>query len=313
MIRTRRFCGFVLCFLLFFSASSQKVYKLKKWSIPPGHYSGIVAIGDDMYAVVSDKGILSGFHLWQIRIIDGKILDVQEKGFFSDGRLPSRDDEGIAFCPDRNSIFLSGEGDQRILEYELDGSLTGQELLVPETFGKDKIQTNRGFEALCYDSEKQAFWTTTESPLKEDEPLHLRLLCFGIDLQPHSQCDYLLDAPQTKKRGRDYCHGLVALAALPDGQLLCLEREAYIAPRYMGSKCWCKLFVFNPQTGHKTLLDGWKTRFALGRRNFANYEGMCLGPLQTDGSRALFLVNDSQGGFGRGNIRLRDYLKVIFL
>lgn len=312
MIPVRRFCWLMAGFFLSLSVSSQKVSKLKRWGIPPGHYSGITALGENLYAVASDKGAYTGFHLWQILLSSdkGKVTDVQYKGFLGDEALGSRDEEGIAFCPERNSVFLSGEGDQRILEYRKDGSLTGQELQIPVAMGKDRIQANRGFEALCYDTERKTFWTSTESALKEDKPRRLRLQSFSIDLQPTDQYDYYLDTPQVKKKGRDYYHGLVALATLPNGNLLCLEREANITHRYLGSKCWCKLFLFNIQTGHKTLIDSWKTRFAMGRRNFADYEGMCLGPQLEDGRHTLFLVNDSQGGYGRGPIRLRDYLRV---
>lgn len=304
------FLAFCLLFPLY--ASSQKVTKLKKWNVPSGHYSGITALEENLYAVVSDKSEHTGFHLWYILLSPdkGKVEKVQYKGFYGDEALSARDEEGIAYCPELNTIFLSGEADQRILEYRMDGSLTGKELHVPTLFGKDKIQANRGFEALCYDKDRKVFWTSTESPLKEDKPRQLRLQCFSIDLQPAAQYNYYLDTPQVKRKGKDYYHGLVALAALPDGKLLCLEREANITPRYLGSKCWCKLFSWDPQSGRKTLLDSWKTRFALGRRNFADYEGMCLGPQLSDGRQTLLLVNDSQGGYGRGAIRLRDYLRV---
>lgn len=311
-MRTVRLC-LCLCLLLPLDAGAQRVYKLKKWGIPPAHYSGITSLGGDLYAVVSDKGAHTGFHLWQIVLSreGGEVLEVRDRGFLGDEALTDRDEEGIAFCPERNSLFLCGEGDERILEYRPDGSLTGEELHLPESVGRDRIQPNRGLEALCYDGVRKVFWTSTESPLREDEPGLLRLLCFDTDLQPLRQCNYRLDAPQTDKRGRDYYHGLVALAALPDGRLLCLEREALIARHYLGSRCWCKLFAFDPQSGEKTLLDRWRTRFDLGRHNFADYEGMCLGPTTEDGRRTLLLVNDAQGGYGRGSIRLRDYLRVL--
>ena len=44
--------------------------------------------------------------------------------------------------------------------------------------------------------------------------------------------------------------------------------------------------------------------------SFANYEGMCLGPVLPDGGRVLILVADSQPGY-KGI--LRDWFKTIVL
>ena len=48
------------------------------------------------------------------------------------------------------------------------------------------------------------------------------------------------------------------------------------------------------QAVDKTLVYEWKTKMNLTARSFANYEGMCLGPTLTDGSRTLLLCADSQ-------------------
>jgi len=312
-----RRCFYLLsCFLVCVSTLAQShLYKLKKWDISPSNYSGITPIGDGLYAIVSDKEREAGFYIWEIKLnpTNGKLVSLQQMEWRGVPYDIDRDAEGIAFCPERNSLFISGEADQRILEHHLDGSLTGNELHVPKSMGKDKIQNNRGFEALGYDKEKQIFWTTTESNLLNDPPLLLRLQSFGLDLEPKQEVLYNLDSEQAKNHGRDHYHGVVAITPLGDDTLLILEREARITKNYNGSRCWCKLFLFNLETNEKTLLDEWKTRFAIANTRFANYEGMCLGPKLDDGRQTLLMICDSQAGFGRGPWHLRDKLKIITL
>jgi hypothetical protein len=63
----------------------------------------------------------------------------------------------------------------------------------------------------------------------------------------------------------------------------------------------------------KTLVANFKTRLTPVQYNLANYEGMCLGIRLNDGTQTLLLVNDSQAGFGKGPIKLKDYIKVVKL
>ena len=289
--------------------------KLHKYAIPSGDYSGITPLGGDRYAVVSDARQQAGFHVWHLLLDDetGKLLSAHDEGFRGCDFPIDRDAEGIAYCPQRGSVFISGEEDQRILEHRLDGSLTGSELAIPSALCRDSIRANRGFEALCYDSLRQVFWTVTESPLPSDAEGQLRLTSFGLDLAPRSIIFYTLHPQQVTSPGRDHYHGVVALVAEPEGTLLVLEREARIAPNFSGSRCWCRLFRFSPQSGQQTLLHEWSTRFTPFNTRFANYEGMCFGPTLRDGRRTLLLVSDAQGGYGKAFWHLRDRLKVIIL
>lgn len=309
-------CSLPLLFMLFMlQPAVAKRYRLSRWDIPKANYSGITPLGGQKYAVVSDEQPEAGFYVWTLRMdsVSGKITDVRDDGFYGLAWPFDRDAEGIAFCPQRNTLFVSGEEDQRILEHRLDGTLTGEEIRVPQYAGKAFIQYNRGFEALGYDPREHLFWTVTESPLKADEALHLRMMSFGLDLKLVSEYTYSLDPPQARNQGRDHYHGVVAVTPFPGGGLLVLEREARIARAYNGSRCWCKLFLYNPLSGQKKLLERWSTRFHLFNTRFSNYEGMCLGPVLTDGTQTLLLLADSQGGSGVGPWRLRDRLKVIRL
>lgn len=301
----------LLSILLPLSVSARS-HKLSKWNITAADYSGITALGDGRYAVVSDKESGAGFFVWNISVnpYNGALTSVVNEGWRGVEYDYARDAEGIAYCHARHSVFVSGEEDQRILEHRLDGSLTGYEMDVPSAMGKDAIQPNRGFEALCYDSLRHLFWTTTESNLKTDSAGVLRLLCFGDDLQLRSSALYTMDAPALPSTGREHIHGVVALCALDDGSLLVMEREAHIAKRYVGSRCVCTLFRFTPSTGDKKLIHRWSSKFTLANTRFANYEGLCLGPKLRDGRQTLLLISDAQGGYGKAFWHLRDRIEV---
>lgn len=290
-----------------------QVYNLAGFGVVPANYSGLTPIGSSRFAVVSDKETHPGFYVWQIEQdpMTGAVTRVTSEGFRADNTPLNRDAEGIAYCSSRGTVYISGEADQRIVEHRLDGSLTGRELAIPEGFGTGDIQPNRGFEALGYDTLRHVFWTTTESPRRGDREGMLHLLQFDDQGRCIGQHDYMLDAPQSRNPGRDHYHGVVAITPLPDGTLALLEREARIAPRYNGSRCWCKVYLWNPLTGEKSLLEEWNTKFSLTNTRMANYEGMCLGQVLTDGTQTLLLVSDSQAGFGKGKWHLKDYLKVI--
>ena len=51
----------------------------------------------------------------------------------------------------------------------------------------------------------------------------------------------------------------------------------------------------------------------LGKKNFANYEGMCLGPKLADGRQTLLLIADSQNRAGKFLFHLKDYIKVVLI
>ena len=54
-----------------------------------------------------------------------------------------------------------------------------------------------------------------------------------------------------------------------------------------------RAFVPNANVS-KRLIHEWKTDISLFHQDFANYEGMCLGPKLKDGSQVFLLVADSQ-------------------
>lgn len=354
-IRTLR--GLTAAFSLLFAgalAAQQAVdlgqVSLSRWGIGAANYSGIAPLGADRYALVSDKEPADGFFEFVIRqdSVTGRVSQVSLVGFRGnpdpqvDAKgLSVRDCEGVACFPAAGTVFISGEGDQRILEYDRRGRPTGRELNVPAIFGPLRIVGNYGFEALSYCPATHRFWTTTESTLRADGPaagaahpgVHnlLRLQSFDDRLQPVAQYAYRMDTGRSDDFGHIYVFGVPALTALPDGRLLVLEREADVTAGYFSSEVVCKLFVVNPREGWqidsstslgaidpnrfliKRLLARWVTRLTPFNLSFANYEGMCLGRKLADGRQSLLLVSDSQGGYGKGPVRLKDYIRVLIL
>ncbi len=321
---------------------------LHRRGFPRAHFSGLTHLGGDRYALVSDKEPKDGYYPAVLRFdsITGQLLTAECEPFRGsapeavDGAgLSSRDCEGVAYVPVTGTLFISGEGNQTVREYRLDGTSTGRQLNVPPVFALPCIRPNYGFEALTYDAVTKRYWTTTENALRADETASpsarggvlLRLQSFGEDLQPAATYAYLTDAPRATGPGRAYAFGVPALAALPDGRLVVMEREFRVSPRYLNSWVTVKLYVVQPERGtslmapdelaeravqavlDKHLIAEWTTRFHALNTRLANYEGLCLGPRLADGRQTLLLVSDAQGGMGRGRYKLKDYLRVVIL
>ena len=224
---------------------------------------------------------------------------------------------------------------------------------------------NYNFESLAFDSVRQYLWTIPESTLRKDgqpatpqnglaNQLRLMRLDWGkmkenrnkekyseqvsskkeYSEQESSKKDsrymttyaYQMDQPSTHKKADIYVMGVSELCTLPDGQLLVLEREAFIPNIKIGAFCKCKLYLINPLNSEefsmkekfssdtpflkKRLLTEWKTGLSLSKRSFANYEGMCLGPKLEDGSQVVILLSDSQDQYAGV---LKDWFKTIVI
>ena len=293
-------------------------------TVSAGNYSGIAWLGGTKYAIANDKSPTAGFYLMTIETdnLTGELLMVREDTFLTSG-LPNRDEEGICYMPQTQTVFVSGEDDQEILEYNLQGQLTGRKLNIPEVF--KTAYSNGGFEALTYQVATQRFWTTSENTLKADgqKPTvkrkignRLRLQSFGDDLKPKEQYWYETDSAVTRKHKGRSILGVSGLAALDDGRIVVLEREMYFPKKQIGSYSLVKLYLVDPtqqQPGEvlqKTLLAEFRTKVNLTRRNFANFEGICVGPRLTDGRQLLVLVCDSQNQY-RGV--MKDWFKTVIL
>ncbi len=320
---------------------------LGMWSILPGNYSGITHIHDNLYAVVDDKEQVDGFKYLTLEIdsVKGKIrhASMEEPMGMTKRRngntFTYRDCEGVAYFPEQHTIFVTGEKDQRILEYTMEGNPTGRELQIPECMNIEHITFNLGFEALSYNAVQQRFWTTTESTLPADGPQsscrdtevrnHLRLVAFDDSLRPVTSYVYCMDTPKEHSRKAISIHGVPSIIALDDGRLIIMEREGCFPRKEYGSRVRIKLYMVDPKRAtpvslntpmadvkeemylQKELITSFTTRLRIGKMNLANYEGMCLGPKLQDGRQTILLIADSQNGMGNWLYHLKDYMRLV--
>ena len=308
------------------AAQEVTLLKQKKFpkTVPAGNYSGITWLGGSRYAVVNDKSPTAGFYLMTIEndSVSGDLLSARVDSFMTSGQ-PNRDEEGICYVSQTQTLFVSGEADGQVVEYDLNGQLTGRRLQMPEVF--QTAYRNGSLEALTYQAQTHRFWTTSEFTLQADgdKPTikkkiknRLRLQSFGDDLLPKEQYWYETDSTMTKKQKGTDILGVSGLAALEDGRLIVLERELYFPKKRIGSYAHVKLYLVDPtrhQPGDildKTLLAEFRTKINLTRRNFANYEGVCIGPKLSDGRQLLILICDSQN---QSNGILRDWFKPVVI
>ena len=257
--------------------------------IPAGNYSGICSLGDGLFAVVDDKASEDGFYLFNLEIDQekGRITKAQNLGYRSSGK-PNRDMEGICYRPSSKTLFISGEKDNEVYEYTLEGKRTGQKLQMPAAFKKAK--GNKGIEALTYDPQSRQFFLTTEQPLRGDSLL--RIQSFDDYLRPQKQYLYKPDKPINRK----YIQGVAELCALGNGWLLVLERQIYVPRLKLDARTVIRIYEVSLSDGkgvqEKCLVKEFKTKLTLTSRKFANYEGMCsLSP------KWLLLIADSQSQF----------------
>ena len=283
---------------------------------------------------------------------DGKPWLGLEKGF---------DHEAIVKVSD-STLVIASEGYCRLKEYPIlpisaDAAKVGfSQNLWESRWPSSEFYPNYNFESLAFDSVHQYLWTIPESTLRKDgqpatpqnglaNQLRLMRLNWGkikedsnkeeYSEQVSSKKDsrymtttyaYQMDQPSTHKKADIYVMGVSELCVLPDGQLLVLEREAFIPKIKIGAFCKCKLYLINPLNSEefsmkekfssdtpflkKNLLVEWKTGLSLSKRSFANYEGMCLGPKLEDGSQVVILLSDSQDQYAGV---LKDWFKTIVI
>lgn len=325
-------------------------------TVAAGNYSGIAHLHDDIYAVVSDKSDSALYFNFRIQVNPktGELEQVENLGFTerTDGTLNDGkpwqgqekgfDHEAIVKVSD-STLVIASEGYCRLKEYPIlpisaDAAKVGYpQNLWESRWPSSEFYPNYNFESLAFDSVHQYLWTIPESTLRKDGqpatpqnglPNQLRLMRFdwGKISRYMTTYAYQMDQPSTHKKADIYVMGVSELCALPDGQLLVLEREAFIPKIKLGAFCKCKLYLINPLNSEefsmkekfssdtpflkKRLLTEWKTGLSLSKRSFANYEGMCLGPMMEDGSQVVILLSDSQDQYAGV---LKDWFKTIVI
>ena len=325
-------------------------------TVTAGNYSGIAHLHDDIYAVVSDKSDSALYFNFRIQVNPktGELEQVENLGFTerTDGTLNDGkpwlgqekdfDHEAVVKVSD-STLVITSEGYCHLKEYPVlptsadAPKISYQQNLWESRWPSSDFYPNYNFESLAFDSVRQYLWTIPESTLRKDgQPAtpqngltnQLRLMRFdwGKNSRYMATYAYQMDQPSTHKKADIYVMGVSELCALPDGQLLVLEREAFIPKIKIGAFCKCKLYLINPLNSEefsmkekfssdtpflkKRLLTEWKTSLSLSKRSFANYEGMCLGPKLEDGSQVVILLSDSQDQYAGV---LKDWFKTIVI
>ncbi len=272
--------------------------------------------GDDGWVAVMDTGTaLVSFALdLGADGRPGAVRDVRAM------RLAERHDyEDVAPCPPAWARRLGAAAGRPLILCEEDtpalrvvdaaGAIVGG-LALPDVLATRR--PNRGLEALCAAADGEAVWTANEEALVDDGPppargsgtvVRIARVPLAAGDRHGRQIAYAVDPPHdcaTVAAGPAYS-GLVALAALPDGRLLVLERSA--------SRCLPpfenRIYVVDPAAAldvaeiandlaerpdtHAVKRLAW--RGGLG----CNLEGLAIGPPLAAGGTALVAVADAGG------------------
>ena len=310
-------------------------------AIPPGNYSGIARLHDDVYTMVSDKSDSALFFNVRLYISKqtGELINAEYLGESGKADAAGLDNEAIARVTD-STVVVASEGKYRLKEFLVDGSRVAGDAPAADHLWEWSMPAadfygNYAFESAAYDSLRNCLWTINESCLRRDgKPAStsnisgnvLRLMSFDWASRSTSPKAYLykMDIPTTMKTAQTYAFGVSELCVLPDGKLLVLEREAFVPKMKIGAFCNCKLYVVDPDREkpyaldkpvepgapfvEKRLLTSWRTTMSIFSQSWANYEGMCLGPQLDNGDQVIILVSDSQDGYAG---MLRDWFKTI--
>jgi hypothetical protein len=218
----------------------------------------------------------------------------------------TQDFEGIAYNPVNNSVFIASEANSSIKEYSFNATELST-VNVPNLY--QNIRPNLGLESLTRQADG-SLWTANEEALNIDgdrgivanQNTIVRLQKFQ-NLDPVSQWAYAVEAPIPQNPSlpsMNGFNGVSDLLALPNGELLILEREASTGIPGFQSRIF--LVDFNGATDISNLtggLDG-KTftsvsKTLLWQSNFlaTNFEGLTLGPQLDNGDYSLILVSDN--------------------
>lgn len=291
----------------------------------PAGLSGLAWAGENRYYAVADR---EGAVYPLTISIDRSTGAPRECSVGTPVRLVGvRDAEDCAWDGFAGTLWVSDEAGGRVQEFDL---RTGAALrAAPMPAVLKKTRWNLSLEALALSGDGLTLWTANEEPLLCDGARAsvtnagtVRLMRFTRrtpDALWRAAGQWAYRTEKMSERANptklNRC-GVPALAALPDGGLLVLEREMSgfvfhyrifavdrTAATDVTSAASLEKGGFMPVA--KTLLAAGKERFSLFAPNerLANYEGMCLGPKLADGRRVLLLISDAGDRFSRPLIR----------
>ena len=280
--------------------------------------SGITWAGGELYYAVDDND--NKLYPLTLHIgADGTLTKADIS--MPDGIAVSgaNDMEGCAFDPATGNIWISEEANARIREIAPDGTALRS---VPVPAIMRQYYGNFSLEALTISGDGKTMWTCNEESLKCDGTNSTKTVGATVRLtrfvresvydnwtavgqwayltQPIGSDPWIYNG---SVKGRS---GVSALAALPDGRLLVLERTLW------GNDLWDSTFYNRIYLVDGSASDGGKatdvsalaslksadfkyvkkTQLFNKEVGWVNYEGMCLGPRLSDGSLSVILVAD---------------------
>jgi hypothetical protein len=208
------------------------------------------------------------------------------------------DFEGIAYLPKRDRLYVSTERPPGIVGFNREGDATFA-VELPRVFAQ--ARSNKGMEALTFGA--GVMWTANEDALRGDgdtsstsQGALVRLQKINEKFVAAGQFAYRTDA--SLLRVGNSGTGVTDLVALPNGELLVLERVVAVG---IVAKIYRVDFTGATDTsGMNTLRDGEvtpvKKKLLFERHTGAtNFEGIALGPELEEGWRSLILIADSGG------------------
>jgi len=265
----------------------------------PDGLSGISRIGGNRYYCVDDSGGL-------LHEVEFLLNDDESDGTFRVLRtvkLAGRKDlEGCAVDPLDGRVWISDESDHSIRQFDPQTGRETAKVSTPDVYLKNMVP-NRSFEALTISPDGLKMYAANEDTLRCDGPVAnaeegglVRIQEFarasaGSPWTPTRQYFYATEKVEGERHGDLAVSGVSALCAPGDGSLLVLEREMSrknpLFPSFHG-----RLFEIDLADAGSPV----KKRVVWDEDTmFANYEGVCLGPVLKDGTRSLILVSDGDG------------------
>ena len=265
----------------------------------PEGLSGISCSGGDRYFCVDDRGGL----LHEVEMLLGDEGGVESFTVKRSVRLEGRVDlEGCAYDPLDGRIWVSDEKDTSIRQFDPESGRETAQAELPEVFRKN-VRSNRSVEGLSITPDGFRMYVANEdtlscdgAPADETAGGVVRIQEFvrtgkGAKWLPTRQFRYRTEPIEGTKFRGTAISGVAGLCALGDGTLMVLEREMSqknpLFPSFRG-----RIYEIDLDTDaiepQKRLLWDEDTMFA-------NYEGICLGPVLKDGRHTLILVSDGGG------------------
>jgi hypothetical protein len=292
--------------------------------------SGVTyAGGDEYWAVLDNNNKL--IHL-RVSIVQGGNAAGNVTATTISGLTISEygDNEGIALARNGKSVFVSEEDTPGVHEYLLSNGARVSSLATPDVYLHKHTVHNRGFESLSLSPDGKSLWTANEHALTVDgttqapaEPFgsttRVRLLRYAIGEDGRATACEQIAYQTAGVHALGGFNSLADLVALPDGQLLALERSGGEA---LGGEKSIKTRIFLATTDGATDVSkppfdqglppvgsttGPALLFAAKRLLYEgfvcdakgqNLEGLCLGPQLSPGRWLLVgVVDDTDGPF----------------